>query len=391
MEIFMFYNFVKTKFGTFTLIWKENRLLKLNFPSSTPMASLNNCTGFSANIKKQELDQYVGPLSTQLTSYLECAKPINIKFKQSYDSVYSDFQKDIFDLVKLIPLGQTKSYLEISQELGYSNGARAVGQALKKNLTPLFIPCHRVVASNGALIGYSPQGGTFWQAFLLYRETGLNFSNILVHELVQGSDHIAQRDSKLKKVIQFHGPPALFRNDSATFFQILVRTIVGQQLSVKAAQSIFMKLSKTLNYRITPKRILLSKNKDLKDCGLSTKKIDSIKRVADLFINNYFPSNESLKLFSDDQIDDLLIKIKGIGRWTCDVIKLFYLRRLDTFPSGDLGVKKGFKKFYGVDIDSKKGIAITDKWSPYRGVASWYLWRLNDYNISDLRFVNDLD
>ena len=206
----MFYNFVKTKFGTFTLIWKENRLVKLNFPSSTPMASLNDCRGFSTNIKKQEFDRYVGPLSIQLTRYLERAKPIDIKFNQSYDGVYSDFQKDIYDLVKLIPLGQTKSYLEISQELGYSNGARAVGQALKKNLTPLFIPCHRVVASNGALIGYSPQGGTFWQALLLYRETGLNFSNILVHELVQGSNHIAQRDYKLKKSNTVSWSPSSF-------------------------------------------------------------------------------------------------------------------------------------------------------------------------------------
>ena len=172
---------------------------------------------------------------------------------------------------------------------------------------------------------------------------------------------------------------------------MLVRTIIGQQLSVKAAGAIHLKLSNVLNGRVVPRRFIRLEKKQLKQCGLSGNKIDTLKKVAQLFIEKGFPKENLLESYSDEEVEYLLTKIKGIGKWTCDIVKLFHLRRFDTFPEGDLGVRNGFKNYYGFDINSRKGEKITNKWSPFRGIACWYMWRLAEYSISDLEFINKLN
>ena len=387
----MFYNFLKTDYGTFTLIWSRNRLFGLNLPSSSPTVLINNCRNKFRNAEKKSFNTYTQSVADQLTRYMGNPRIINLHFNQSIDASYTDFQKDVFAAVQKIPSGQTKSYKEIGYEIGLSSGGRAVGRALGQNLTPLFIPCHRVISSNRSIIGYSPEGGKFWQEFLLYRESGRVFSNGSIEDLVKGSNHLAKHDSKLKKIIQFHGPAALAVRKNQTLFQMLVRTIIGQQLSVKAAGAIHLKLSNVLNGRVVPRRFIRLDKKQLKQCGLSGNKIDTLKKVAQLFIEKGFPKENLLESYSDEEVEYLLTKIKGIGKWTCDIVKLFHLRRFDTFPEGDLGVRNGFKNYYGFDINSRKGEKITNKWSPFRGIACWYMWRLAEYSISDLEFINKLN
>jgi len=318
-------------------------------------------------------------------------KTAKFKFNHKIDDQYTSFQQDVFEAVKKIPLGQTKSYQDLGHEIGLFNGGRAVGRALSQNMTPLVIPCHRVIGSNKNIIGYSPEGGKFWQELLLYRESERIFSNKWIEKLFNGSLHLAKCDKKLKKIIQFHGPAALPIRKNQTLFQMLVRTIIGQQLSIKAAQSIHFNISNLLVGRISPKRFIRLNKRQLKGCGLSNNKIDTLIRVAQLFLKKEFPSKNLLESFSDEELENLLIQIKGIGKWTCDIVKLFHLCRFDTFPEGDLGVRNGFRKYYGCDIDSRNAEKITNNWSPFRGIACWYLWRLAEYSVSDLDFINKLN
>ena len=387
----MFYNFLKTDYGTFTLIWSGNRLIALNFPASTPTLLINNCKSKFGNIEKKSFTAYIKVASDQLARYMGKPNIANLQFNQSIDVRYTDFQKNVFAAVKKIPFGQTKSYQDLGNEIGLSNGGRAVGRALGQNLTPLFIPCHRVISSNKSIIGYSPEGGKFWQEFLLYRESGKVFSNSPIKELVKGSIYLAKCDMKLNKIIQFHGPAALAIGKKQTLFQMLVRTIIGQQLSVKAAESIYLKLSSILIGRLCPKHFIRLDKSQLKHCGLSINKIKTLIDIAHLFLEKGFPTENQLESCTDEEVEYLLIQIKGIGNWTSDIVKLFHLRRFDTFPQGDLGVRNGFKNFYGFDIDTRKAEKITNKWSPYRGIACWYLWRLAKYTVSDLEFISELN
>lgn len=387
----MFYNFLKTDFGTFTLIWSKNRLHALNFPSLTPTVLINNCENKYGKLEKKTFNASMQSVAEQLRRYMSDPKLAKLKFNHRIGVQYTSFQKDVFSAVKKIPLGETKSYQDLGHEIGLSNGGRAVGRAVSQNLTPLLIPCHRVIGSNENIIGYSPEGGKFWQELLLYRETQKIFSNKSIEKLIKGSAYLAECDKKLKKIIQFHGPAALSIGKNRTLFQMLVRTIIGQQLSVKAAQSIHFKLSNLLIGRISPKQFIRLNKKQLKRCGLSDNKIETLIKVAQLSLEKDFPSKNLLESFSDEELEDLLIQIKGIGKWTCDIVKLFHLCRFDTFPKGDLGVRNGFRKYYGLDIDSKKADKVTNNWSPFRGIACWYLWRLAEYSASDLDFINKLN
>ena len=387
----MFYNFLQTDFGTLTLIWSKNRLHALNFPSLTPTVLINNCKNKYGKLEKKTFNPSMQSVAEQLRRYMKNPKISKLKFNHKIGNHYTSFQKDVFVAVRKIPLGQTKSYQDLGREIGLLNGGRAVGRALSQNLTPLVIPCHRVIGSNNNIIGYSPEGGKFWQELLLYRESERIFSNKSINKLVKGSIYLAKRDKKLKKIIQFHGPAALSTGKNQTLFQMLVRTIIGQQLSVKAAQSIHYKLSHLLIGRISPKRFIGLNKKQLKQCGLSSNKIETLINIAQLFLEKEFPSKNLLESFSDEEFEDLLIQIKGIGKWTCDIVKLFHLCRFDTFPEGDLGVRNGFSKYYGFDIDSRKAEKIINNWSPFRGIACWYLWRLAEYSASDFNFINKLN
>ena len=166
----MFYNLLKTKYGTFALSWKDSCLLRLDFPSSTPTAMLKNCEQRIPGTRKKNFSYDIKLLSEQLINYMSESKPIEAQFEQYYDDGYSDFQKKVFNEVKKIPFASNKSYLELAKKVGCANGARAVGQALKNNKTPVFIPCHRVIRSDGSLGGFSASGGIKLKRKLLKKE-----------------------------------------------------------------------------------------------------------------------------------------------------------------------------------------------------------------------------
>ena len=164
---------------------------------------------------------------------------------------------------------------------------------------------------------------------------------------------------------------------SKNYFQSLCRSIIGQQLSRKAAQNIFdrfIKLFKEKN--VTSENLLKIKDKDIRIAGLSYSKIKYLKDLAGKIVKNELKINKIDTLKNEEVIIELT-KVKGIGRWTAEMFLMFSLSREDVFSNGDLGLKKGIQKIYKLKKlpTLKQMEKLSKKWIPYRTYASRILWR----------------
>ena len=158
-------------------------------------------------------------------------------------------------------------------------------------------------------------------------------------------------------------------------FQALCREIVGQQLSGKAASSIFKKFTGSFKGKeITPQKILKKTDQELRDTGLSWAKVKYIKSLAEN-VSSGDLALEKIHKLDDIEVISQLTKVKGIGNWTAEMFLIFTLSREDVFSFGDLGLKKGIEKVYGKKSPTMKQMEkITTKWKPYRSFGTIALW-----------------
>ena len=193
---------------------------------------------------------------------------------------------------------------------------------------------------------------------------------------IKAKKELKKKDKKLGKIIDSYPKDFLFSKSDP--FLTLARSIVGQQISVKAAQSVWDKLVLKIG-KINPEIIYRSHTNTLKSSGLSRQKVIYLKKLSFAFLNKDIKINLWSKMGDDEIIEDLT-QIKGIGRWTAEMFLIFNLCRADIFPLDDIGVIRGVCKVYNLryPLERKKLIQIGNKWKPYRSVATWYLWRSLD-------------
>lgn len=160
------------------------------------------------------------------------------------------------------------------------------------------------------------------------------------------------------------------------FFIDIVDSIISQQLSGKAATTIFNRFKGLFpNEKITPEKLLKIPDEKIRACGISYSKIKYIKGVAQAVVDKQVDLN-SLSDLSDDKVIEELVKLKGIGKWTAEMFLMFTLLREDVFSAGDLGLKNAIIKHYGIKNPKDKDLLrISKKWSPHRSVASRILWK----------------
>jgi DNA-3-methyladenine glycosylase II len=167
-----------------------------------------------------------------------------------------------------------------------------------------------------------------------------------------------------------------------TPFEALAESIVYQQLSGKAAASIFNRLKVVTNETNfpTPDEILVLPESTLRAVGLSRAKTLAIIDLAAKTKDGLIPTAEAMQKMADDELVERLTAVRGIGRWTVEMILIFRLGRLDVMPATDYGVRKGFALTYKLaDLPSPAEIiSHAEKWRPYRTIASWYMWRANE-------------
>lgn len=162
-------------------------------------------------------------------------------------------------------------------------------------------------------------------------------------------------------------------------FEDLVSSIIGQQLSNKAADTIYSRFLKKLKVRKPkPDKILEMEDDSLRECGISYSKIKYIKGLSNAVLNKDLEM-EKLSEMTDEEVVKELTKIKGIGEWTAEMFLMFSLKRPDVFSVGDLGLRNAASNLYGVDRDDRDSIEkVSLRWKPHRTSASRYLWRSLD-------------
>jgi len=198
-------------------------------------------------------------------------------------------------------------------------------------------------------------------------------------EINTGIKYLQNIDDKLGSLIIEFGIPEFIPSDN--YFGSLAKSIIFQQLSGKAASNIYKRFLNIFPSNIILSPILVAKTDIMlfRQAGLSNRKASYIINLAEAFIrDNYIPKDMSI--FSNEQISEKLITVKGIGQWTADMFLMFSLNRTDVFPLTDLGIRKGMKEFYNLKVtpSEKQMLRLSNKWKPYRSIASWYMWKLVD-------------
>ena len=188
---------------------------------------------------------------------------------------------------------------------------------------------------------------------------------------------LCKRDSVLRKIIKKYNKGFLTTRNNPFFS--LCRTIVGQQISTKAANSIWSKFEKKCNKRIIPNTVLKLSSRTLKNAGLSRQKISYLKNIAKNFKNKSFGFRE-LKKMNDEEAINYVTKLKGLGVWSAEMFLMFNLNRPDIFPIQDIGLLRAISKNYKTSYPPSKRFLdkISRLHAGYRTVFTWYMWRSID-------------
>ena len=196
--------------------------------------------------------------------------------------------------------------------------------------------------------------------------------------------HLSKRDRVMRKLIADHGSASLRSRGDA--FTTLARSIVGQQISVKAAQSVWERLvvalggsAEAFREPISPLTVLGKGSDELRQAGLSARKVEYMLDLARHFAEGKVHVAQWQEM-EDELIIEELVDIRGIGRWTAEMFLIFHLMRPNVLPLDDLGLIKGISQSYfsGEPVSRAEARDVAEAWSPYRTVGTWYLWRSLD-------------
>jgi DNA-3-methyladenine glycosylase II len=187
---------------------------------------------------------------------------------------------------------------------------------------------------------------------------------------------LAARDPVIARLVAEAGPPRI-RRPQASHFATLVQAIVYQQLAGAAAAAIHKRLIAALDGDVRPEALADLSDETLRAAGLSSNKAASLRDLAAKVLDGTVVlAPRGLSRQSDDEIIDRLSAVRGIGPWTAQMFLLFQLRRLDVWPTGDLGVRRGYGLAWKVPVPSAREIEpLGDPYRPYRSVVAWYCWR----------------
>lgn len=213
------------------------------------------------------------------------------------------------------------------------------------------------------------------------RAQTMALANVIMPEYwKKACNHLSKRDRVMRRLISQY--PGVCLESRGNAFVTLARSIVGQQISVKAAQTIWDRLSERFSAQgeeLKPSAILNAGFDDLRSVGLSKRKIEYIQDLALHFDQEKLSCNEWM-LMEDEAIISELLQIRGIGRWTAEMFLIFHMLRPNVFPLDDVGLLRGISinYFSGEPVSRAEARELGEAWAPYRTVAIWYLWHSLD-------------
>ncbi|MGE5095183.1 MAG: DNA-3-methyladenine glycosylase family protein [Betaproteobacteria bacterium] len=189
--------------------------------------------------------------------------------------------------------------------------------------------------------------------------------------------HLAKRDKVLRKLVRQYPDAELGTRGDA--FQTLARSIVGQQISVKAAQSIWGRFELACGGKVVPPSVIALSPEALRGCGFSAQKAAYVRDLAERFHGKLVKPRRWPRM-DDEAIIEELIQVKGIGRWSVEMLLIFHMMRPNVLPVGDLGLRRAMERHYnaGEPLTKDEMREIGRAWQPYSSVGTWYLWRSLD-------------
>jgi DNA-3-methyladenine glycosylase II len=189
---------------------------------------------------------------------------------------------------------------------------------------------------------------------------------------------LSSRDARFARVIDAHPLCTLGRNPKpVSHFEALVESVISQQLAVKAADTIYGRVKSLAQGRMAPGRIAEISEADMRAAGVSGAKFKTIQGLTEASLTKKININKLHEIDDDRLIFDQLTSLWGIGPWTVDMFMMHQLSRLDIWPTGDLGVRRGWEKIHSLkeEIEPKALAKKGEKFRPYRSVVAWYCWR----------------
>jgi len=286
----------------------------------------------------------------------------------------SSFARLVYQRARQVGPGTTISYAGLARLCERPGAARAVGHALARNPLPLVVPCHRVLAADDGLGGFSAPGGLTTKLRLLTLE-GADLRGVAR----QGTRTLGREDPRLAPLIRKVGPFPLLERRRADPFSALVASIIHQQVSMKAGAAIHRRVLALFGQRPCPAALLALTADDLRRVGVSRPKARYLHDLARQSLEGALPFARLARL-DDEPVVQTLTRVKGIGRWSAQMFLIFQLGRLDVLPVDDWGLRRGAQRVYGLrrPPSATTLTRLARRWVPFRSIASWYLWRAQD-------------
>jgi methylated-DNA-[protein]-cysteine S-methyltransferase len=380
----------ETAIGPCAVAWSDLGLTGVQLPEASEAATRRRISLRAGDPIVQAAPAWVKEATGLLVRHLEGA-PQDLRGIRLDMSDVPPFHARVYEASRHVEPGQTIGYGELAARAGSPGGSRAVGQAMARNPFPLVVPCHRVLAAGGKPGGFSAYGGEETKRKILALEgvrlpagdapslfRGDAGSGLLLDAAVAATA-LAAADRALARVIDQVGPLRLQVESIQTPFQALAESIVHQQLTGKAAKTILGRVHTLYGgrRRFTPQAVLAMPDEPLRAAGLSRAKTAALKDLAAKTQGGVVPTARALAKLDDDEIVERLTSIRGIGRWTVEMLLIFRLGRPDVLPVDDYGVRKGLQRALRArELPTRGELAERgERWRPYRSAASWYLWR----------------
>ncbi len=371
-----------TELGTCGIVWGDLGITRLLLPERTAARTQARIRELAADSAEAKPPRAVRSVINQLTRQLG-STPRAIDAELDLSGL-SPFVCRVYQMLRAVPPGETITYGELAARAGSPGAARAVGRAMATNPMPLLIPCHRVLAANGKPGGFSAYGGVATKAKLLARE-GVVLAGAepdaagLPFDAKKACRHLRRVDPELGRLMRRVGPARFQLETPKTTFAALAEAIVYQQLTGRAAATIFRRVHELFPNRRTlrPSDIAKSDEEQLRSAGLSRAKAAALRDLAERALARKLPGRRKLEGMSNEEIVASLTQVRGVGRWTAEMLLIFQLGRPDVLPLGDYAVRKSFSLAFGLPkVATPKQLAERGaRWGPYRTLASWYLWR----------------
>jgi methylated-DNA-[protein]-cysteine S-methyltransferase len=370
--------------GPCAVAWTERGVVWIQLPEADEAATraklVLRCPGARETPARGDAKRAIAAMRAHLGGRMDAMEAVALDF-----AGVPLFHRRVYEALRRVGPGETVGYGELAERVGSPGAARAVGQAVGKNPFAIVVPCHRVLAAGGRAGGFSAHGGVETKRRMLAIE-GVTLAPSrgeppLAFDAAAAAAHLTKSDPRLARIIAQVGPPRIRLAVTQSTFEALAESIVYQQLTGKAASTIHGRLRALFpRKRVRPGPLLAHGDEALRGAGLSRGKVLALRDLAAKTLDGTVPSIRALHALDDDAIVERLVKVRGIGRWTVEMLLIFRLGRPDVLPVGDYGVRNGFRLAYGKRAmpTPKELERFAEKWRPFRTVASWYLWRAVD-------------